>query len=94
MEVLVMVVLSNEEIGARLRRMRVEAGMSMPALGSAIGVTFQSIAKYEKGTSTLTVPQLLRIRDALGCYVTDLIPDGRRRKPRKRKQKLGRPIGS
>lgn len=68
---------SNEAIGARLRKARVKAGVSQSALGALLGVTFQSVAKYEKGTSAMSALQVIRAARALGCSPADLLPAGK-----------------
>lgn len=55
------------EIGQRLRGVRNAAGMSQSELGEQIGVTFQQVQKYEKGTNRVSVPKLIQICKVLGC---------------------------
>ena len=40
-------------VGARLRRRRAPLGISQISLGSAVGLTFQQIQKYERGTNRI-----------------------------------------
>lgn len=40
-------------IGGNLRKLRTLRGMSQTALGDAIGLTFQQVQKYEKGTNRM-----------------------------------------
>jgi transcriptional regulator with XRE-family HTH domain len=40
---------------------------SQGSLGDAVGVTFQQIQKYEKGTNRVGASRLQDIADALGC---------------------------
>ncbi|MCQ8781641.1 helix-turn-helix domain-containing protein [Mangrovibrevibacter kandeliae] len=47
--------------GARLRQLRISAGVSQEALGNALGVTFQQIQKYEKGTNRISASRLYEI---------------------------------
>lgn len=54
------------EIGARLRNARILLGMSQEALGEKVGVTFQQIQKYEKGTNRVSASMMLRLADELG----------------------------
>ena len=42
---------SDVEIGRRIRMRRLDLGISQSQLGNALGVTFQQIQKYEKGTN-------------------------------------------
>ncbi|WP_112663434.1 helix-turn-helix domain-containing protein [Microvirga flavescens] len=43
----------DEEIGRRIRARRASIGMSQMALGEKLGVTFQQVQKYEKGTNRI-----------------------------------------
>ena len=52
-------------LGARVRLARAERGISQTALGESIGVTFQQIKKYERGTNRISASKLLRIAKAL-----------------------------
>ncbi|MHB8285507.1 MAG: helix-turn-helix domain-containing protein, partial [Caulobacteraceae bacterium] len=38
-------------VGLRLRTLRKSKGMSQEQLGKALGITFQQIQKYERGTN-------------------------------------------
>jgi transcriptional regulator with XRE-family HTH domain len=53
-------------IGARLRMRRILVGMSQEKLGEALGITFQQIQKYEKGTNRISVSRLHQIAGILG----------------------------
>jgi transcriptional regulator with XRE-family HTH domain len=53
------------EIGQRLRLLRVERNLSQDALGIEIGVSFQQIQKYEKGTNRLSAARLDQIAKLL-----------------------------
>ena len=58
--------LSSRAIGFRIKDARVQAGMSQGQLGDLVGVTFQQIQKYEKGTNRVASDRLQRIADAVG----------------------------
>ena len=45
-------------VGARLRMRRMMLGMSQGRLGQLLGVTFQQIQKYEKGTNRISASRL------------------------------------
>ncbi len=45
-------------VGARLRMRRVMLGMSQSTLGKHLGVTFQQVQKYEKGTNRISASRL------------------------------------
>jgi transcriptional regulator with XRE-family HTH domain len=46
-------------VGKRLRLRRTILGLSQEAIGNAIGVTFQQIQKYERGTNRISSSRLL-----------------------------------
>jgi len=52
-------------VGARLRMRRVMLGMSQSRLGELLGVTFQQIQKYEKGTNRIGASRLQQISHTL-----------------------------
>ena len=56
-------------IGARLRARRLLVRMSQEKLGEALGITFQQIQKYEKGTNRISVSRLHQIAHVLGVQV-------------------------
>lgn len=60
----------DRRIGASIRARRIALGMSQTELGQAVGVTFQQIQKYEKGSNRISVGRLDQISSALG--VADL----------------------
>ncbi len=45
-------------VGARLRMRRVMLGMSQGKLGQLLGVTFQQVQKYEKGSNRISASRL------------------------------------
>ena len=52
-------------LGARLRRRRLELGLSQQDLAVAIDVTFQQVQKYERGANRLSAARLHRAARAL-----------------------------
>jgi transcriptional regulator with XRE-family HTH domain len=48
----------DKHVGARLRAARVEAGKSQTQVAEALGVSFQQIQKYEKGTNRISAGAL------------------------------------
>ena len=58
-------------IGDRVRSCRLQAQMSQEVLGEALGISFQQIQKYEKGTNRIGAGRLLRIAEVLGCDIMD-----------------------
>ena len=57
-------------VGHQLALYRRVAGMSQEALGDAIGVTFQQVQKYEKGTNRIGASRLFAIAGALDVPVS------------------------
>jgi len=56
----------ERQIGARIRRRRLQIGISQEALGGEVGVSFQQIQKYERGIDRISASRLLRVVQALG----------------------------
>jgi transcriptional regulator with XRE-family HTH domain len=56
----------DKHVGARLRAARLEAGKSQTQVAEALGVAFQQVQKYEKGTNRIsagTLHELSRLLD-------------------------------
>ncbi len=49
----------DAHLGARVRARRQLMGLSQEDLGQALGVTFQQVQKYERGTNCMTVSRLM-----------------------------------
>jgi len=54
-------------VGRRVRLRRTLLGMSQSKLGAALGLTFQQIQKYERGTNRVGASRLFRL-----CQVLDV----------------------
>lgn len=54
------------ELGKLIRARRIEAAMSQQELGTALGVSFQQVQKYEKGVNRVSATRLSEIAKALG----------------------------
>jgi transcriptional regulator with XRE-family HTH domain len=57
-------------VGARMRQRRTLLGMSQEKLGTAVGLTFQQIQKYEKGTNRIGASRLQQISNILQVPVS------------------------
>lgn len=57
-------------VGARIRLRRTLLGMSQSALGERIGLTFQQIQKYEKGSNRVSAAGLWRFGTILDVPVS------------------------
>ena len=53
-------------VGARIRMRRIMVGLSQERLGDGLGITFQQIQKYEKGTNRVGASRLQAISGILG----------------------------
>lgn len=60
---------ADGELGQRIRLRRVELKMSQAELGEKLGVSFQQIQKYEKGTNRVGASRLSVIAAALNVPV-------------------------
>jgi len=59
-------------VGARIRVFRINRKISQTDLADQIGVTFQQVQKYEKGTNRIGASRLSRIAAVLGVSVGEL----------------------
>jgi transcriptional regulator with XRE-family HTH domain len=59
----------DKEIGSRVRMRRISIGMSQEKLGDMLGLTFQQVQKYEKGTNRISVGRLVDIAKILGVDI-------------------------
>jgi transcriptional regulator with XRE-family HTH domain len=57
-------------LGKRIRLRRVELRVSQAELGAKLGVTFQQVQKYEKGSNRVGAAPLQQIASALDVPVT------------------------
>jgi transcriptional regulator with XRE-family HTH domain len=48
----------DEHVGSRVRIRRTQEGMSQTRLADSLGITFQQIQKYEKGTNRISASKL------------------------------------
>ena len=55
----------DQHVGSRVRMKRVLVGMSQERLGDALGLTFQQVQKYEKGTNRIGASRLQQIAGVL-----------------------------
>src|SRR5712692_5018341 len=58
------------EVGQSIKAHRLAAGLSQTALADGIGVTFQQVQKYEKGSNRVGAGRLTRIARTLDIPVT------------------------
>ena len=55
----------DKHVGSRVRMRRMMVGMSQEKLGDALGLTFQQVQKYEKGTNRIGASRLQQISSIL-----------------------------
>jgi transcriptional regulator with XRE-family HTH domain len=58
------------EIGRKIRALRLQRGLSQTSLADGIGLTFQQVQKYEKGTNRVSAGRLQKIAEMLEIPVT------------------------
>lgn len=58
------------EVAQRVRIQRLSRGMAQTELADHLGVSFQQVQKYEKGTNRISAGRLEQIAEALGVQVT------------------------
>jgi len=56
---------TDKHVGSRVRMRRMMLGMSQEKLGDALGLTFQQVQKYEKGTNRIGASRLHHIAHIL-----------------------------
>jgi transcriptional regulator with XRE-family HTH domain len=59
----------DRHVGGRVRMRRMMIKMSQEKLGEALGLTFQQVQKYEKGTNRIGASRLQQIAGVLGVPV-------------------------
>jgi len=60
----------DRHVGTRLREKRHELGMTQETLGNALGVTFQQVQKYERGTNRVSAGRLFSLANLLDVEVS------------------------
>jgi transcriptional regulator with XRE-family HTH domain len=66
----------DKYVGSRVRMRRIMLGMSQEKLGEALGLTFQQIQKYEKGTNRVGASRIQQISEILNVPVSYLFEGG------------------
>lgn len=60
----------DRHVGARVRMQRLVVGVSQEKLGGALGLTFQQVQKYEKGSNRISASRLQQIANMLDVPVS------------------------
>jgi transcriptional regulator with XRE-family HTH domain len=80
----------DKHVGSRVRMRRMMLSMSQEKLGDALGLTFQQVQKYEKGTNRIGASRLQQISQILqvpvafffeGVPILNPQPDGMEEAP-------------
>lgn len=61
-------------VGAKVRQRREELGFNQTDLAKALGLTFQQVQKYEKGSNRISASKLHKIAEALKAPVEWFFP--------------------
>jgi transcriptional regulator with XRE-family HTH domain len=61
---------TDKHVGSRVRMRRMMLGMSQEKLGDSLGLTFQQVQKYEKGTNRIGASRLQQISHILQVPVS------------------------
>ena len=65
----------NIIIGKNIRIRRSLKGYSQEAVAKRLGITFQQVQKYEKGSNAVLPARLVQLSQLFGCGVEDLFRD-------------------
>jgi transcriptional regulator with XRE-family HTH domain len=68
------------EIGQKIRAQRIAKGVSQTTLAQGLGLTFQQVQKYEKGTNRVSAGRLQKIAVMLSTPVTFFYGEHRTKK--------------
>ncbi len=83
-------------VGARVRLRRTLLGMTQTTLGDALGLTFQQVQKYERGTNRVSASRLYDLSRVLDMsiehFFEDMPPEVAARPPAKRRDKAIEPV--
>ena len=61
---------TDKHVGSRVRMRRMMLSMSQEKLGDSLGLTFQQVQKYEKGTNRIGASRLQQISNTLQVPVS------------------------
>jgi len=64
------VIITDKEIGKRIKGRRIELGISQKTLAEVVGVTYQQVQRYEKGTNKLNAEKIQLIAHTLSLPVS------------------------
>ena len=59
----------DKHVGSRIRTRRLLVGLSQEKLGEGLGITFQQVQKYERGTNRISASRLQQASRVLGVPI-------------------------
>ena len=65
----------TEAVGARIRRMRINMGLTLKQLSDRAGMSLQLLQRLETGTIRLNIDHLEKISGVLGVRIVDLLDE-------------------
>lgn len=65
----------NEDIGKRIRELRIKSGMSQAFVAQKLGITFQQVQKYENGTNRVSAARLSMLAEILDTHIMRFYAD-------------------
>lgn len=63
----------SSRIGANIRKQRADQGYTIESFAQAVGVSWVTVSRWERGVTIPRDPHLLVIAQTLGVPLTDLI---------------------
>ena len=63
---------TDQHVGNRARMRRLMLGLSQTELATAVGVTFQQVQKYEKGTNRISASRLQQMSKVLNVPIPSM----------------------
>ena len=67
---------TDDYVGKRIRMRRMQSGLSQSQLGNALGITFQQVQKYEKGSNRVSASKLQTMANFLKVPVSFFFEGG------------------
>lgn len=65
----------NKLIGTRVKMLRITKNISQTELAKQIGVTQTHLSNIENGRAGLTIPNLIKLHEALECTISSFFVD-------------------
>jgi transcriptional regulator with XRE-family HTH domain len=81
------ILISKDEIGRRLRAIRLERGLSQNELAEQLGITQPNISAVEIGRRGLTIQQLVKLCRVLHVSPDEILGEGKAHKERRTRRK-------